>query len=69
MNRVINELNIKTFVLYYSVDDYNQMGEQGVNIDVLKNIDIFETCYNLKFKDLTKKKIGEDTIKIEITME
>jgi len=69
MNRVINELNIKTFVLYYSVDDYTQMGEQGVNVDVLKNIDIFETCYNLKFKDLTKKKIGEDTIKIEITME
>ena len=57
------------FVLYYSADEYAQMGEQGFIDEVFKQIEIIETCYDVKFKDLNKTKVGENTIKIELIME
>ena len=57
------------FVMYYSADEYAQMGEQGLIDDVFKHIEIYETCYDVKFKDLNKTNVGENTIKIELIME
>jgi hypothetical protein len=45
------------------------MGEQGLFDDVSKHIKIYEKCYDKKFKDLNKTKVGDNTIKIELIME
>jgi len=68
MNTLINELNIKTFVLYYDNDEYEKMGKHEVTLDIIKHINYYENEYNIKYKDLIKTK-KDEYIKIEIIME
>tara|TARA_R100001198_G_C5240725_1_gene218045 strand:- start:4796 stop:5056 length:261 start_codon:yes stop_codon:yes gene_type:complete len=63
------KLNVNNFVLYYSDDDYKQMGCDGVIDDVFRNIEIIRKLYNKEFKDLIKTDIGQNTTKIELIME
>jgi len=58
-----------TIVLYYSTDEYAQMGEQGFIDEVFKQIEIIETGFGMKFVDLNKKMVGKKTISVELIME